>query len=152
MNIKSQEENPLVEIIRRAMDDKIWNANKLALASGVAQPVISRLLGGSINIKVASIYKILYCLDLLQSQSSFGSAWPEEVKKACRDLAKILLSANEVVKQAILANLAVFKLTLEQEERIGNLEREVKERRKRESQRPLDATAQKSQSTGRKAR
>ena len=152
MNIKNQEENTLVEIIKRAMNDKTWNANKLALVSGVAQPVISRLLSGSINIKVASIYKILGCLELLKSGTTFGSGWPEEVKGVCKDLAAILLSPNQAVKQAILANLAVFKLALEQEERIENLEREVVERRKRESRKRSDSAAQQDPSGKRKAK
>jgi hypothetical protein len=74
-----------------------------------------------------------------EKPNAFGSNWPDHVKRACRDLSRILTSENEALQQAILANLAVFKLTLEQEERIASLEREVLERRKRESQKHLDS-------------
>jgi len=65
MNNISQEKNPLVDIILNEMRRRGWNTMKLSKESGVVQPVISRFLNGSINIKVENIFNILKSLDLL---------------------------------------------------------------------------------------
>lgn len=65
MNNKSQEKNPLVNLILAEMHRRGWNTMNLSKESGVVQPVISRFLNGSINIKVENIFNILRSLDLL---------------------------------------------------------------------------------------
>ena len=115
---------------------------------GKSLPDVHQLLGISSFLDVS----IDWLLTGREKRDNFGYAWPDEVKVACQELARILLSRNEPLKQAILANLAVFKLALEQEERIENLEREVVERRKRESRKRSDSAAQQDPSGKRKAK
>jgi SOS-response transcriptional repressor LexA len=69
MNNKSQEKNPLMDIILIEMQRRGWNTMNLSKESGVAQPVISRFLNGSINIKVKNIFNLLKGLDLLSGTS-----------------------------------------------------------------------------------
>ena len=76
--------------------------------------------------------------------------WPKGVQKACEDLAEILMSGNKGVKNAVLANLEVFKHTVKQDEKIKKLEEGLIEMRRREQQGSLDALDNPAQSKKKK--
>lgn len=61
---KMQEKIPLVEEIKAGMSRKNWKAADLARESGVGPAAISRILKGSINVKVESLSKILEVLSI----------------------------------------------------------------------------------------
>jgi transcriptional regulator with XRE-family HTH domain len=139
MEYSSQEKNPLVEMIKQAISIKKWKQNKLAKASGVAQPVISRLLNGSSNISIDNIYNILNCLDILQikkgvheqqDQYSFMCGWPDEHIELCKALKNILDSGDKIAIAAILSNIAAFSDSVKRKIRIDELEKDVRELKK----------------------
>lgn len=66
----SQEENTLTKLIKRKMAYFGWRAKVLSKKSGVTEPVISRLLNGSVNIGVENIFKLLNALELLNKQDT----------------------------------------------------------------------------------
>ena len=68
MKKRCQEKNTLVELISLALQERGWNIAKLSKESGVSQPVISRLLKGTVNVKIENIYRILRALNLLNVQ------------------------------------------------------------------------------------
>ena len=114
------------------------NLANLAKRAKISDQLVRRYVSGSIPgadiVLAISIAANVSCDWLLtgkdRSESGFGSQWPEEVKKACSHLAAILMSGHEALKQAVMANLAMFTLTLEQDRRIKDLERRMRGKRK----------------------
>lgn len=114
MNKKVNTKNTLVDLIKKAMDEKGFRQLDLAAKAGVPQPVVSRLLAGSVNIKVDSIYKILSALDLLneeKKQQNFIDNCSGKV--TLKDLFLInqiieILNYNNKYSEALRENIEIF--------------------------------------------
>jgi transcriptional regulator with XRE-family HTH domain len=115
MNKKVNIKNTLVDLIKKAMNEKGWKQFELAAKSGVPQPVLSRLLAGSVNIKVDSIYKILSSLDLLneaKKEQNFIDNCSGKV--SLKDLFLInqiieILNYNDKYSQALRENIEIIR-------------------------------------------
>jgi predicted transcriptional regulator len=129
----SQAQNTLVNAIKAKMKALGLNQTSLSESSGVTQPVISRLLNGSINIKIDNLDAILKALGLLITAkdcitmhpvpsspifeteddrlSAFGKQAVDTVKDVflCGDPAVIvkLMEAISEAKEAIASKKAV---------------------------------------------
>jgi transcriptional regulator with XRE-family HTH domain len=114
MNKKVNIKNTLVDLIKKAMTEKGWRQLELAAKSGVPQPVLSRLLAGSVNIKVDSIHKILSALDPLneeKKEQNFIDSCSGKV--SLKDLFLInriieILNYNNKYSDALRENIEIF--------------------------------------------
>lgn len=87
------------------------------------------------------------------TEEEFMAQWPEEIKNACRQLKRILLSDHPVIKPALISNLAAFQYSIEkeksQDDEIRKLSRRLKfleDRHKAERSSGIEGAA--SSSTG----
>jgi len=140
----SQEKNPLVELIDNRMNTigliGHGRNKRLYEMSDVPEAVISRFLKGSVNVGIANIYGILKALNLLKEavvSEKFslvakieGEVENKATRQAIADVKEIMESEHPSIVPALLANLAAFKNSVENETKlrkdVDKLKEEVK--------------------------
>lgn len=108
MDNTSQEENTLLDLIWEEVDRRGWNQAQLVKASGIPQPVASRLLNRNKimqNIKVGNMGQVLNALDLLsQEPCQCPVKCGPEMQGWCRKVMLVIESGTnwaEILKLAI---------------------------------------------------
>lgn len=67
------------------------------------------------------------------SSQEFMCEWNEEAVEACKALKEIIESGDAVAKAAIMSNLLAFRESIKKNKRIDQLEKDVRELKKRRS-------------------
>lgn len=125
--MKSQAKNPLVDMIVARMNEKKLNQSSLSELAGVVQPVISRLLGGSANIGVDNIYRILTVLNLLDKDNLIvcDIECAEPVKNLCRKVKKVVESETHWAK-SLEANIHSFAAGLDNDREMVEIKKSIR--------------------------
>lgn len=97
-----QIKNTLVDIIKQRMAELGLNQPLLSKNSGVSQPVISRLLKGSVNVKINNIDAILNELSLLNATDN-DKRFREWENKAVSTLKDIFINGDKETIDRIIS-------------------------------------------------
>ena len=125
------------DLIKSELEKRGISQKEMAHVLGISAPYVHEIIHGKKNAN-HRLFEFAKKLEI-DIVNTFGCEWPDDVKKACKDLAEILISGNGAVRNAVLANLEVFKHTVRQDEKIKKLEEGLTEMQKREQQGSLDA-------------
>lgn len=117
-----------MDIILIEMQRRGWNTMNLSKESGVVQPVISRFLNGSINIKVKNIFNLLKSLGLVSTTGKEADppGCPVQCDKDLRELCKkvkSVIDSGSDYADALKSNIVCFEKSVQLERRIDNLEK-----------------------------
>ena len=118
-------------LIERELERLGISQKEMASILGVSPVYVHQILHGKKKAEIR-LFEFAEKLGIDLFQDAFGHNWSDEVKRACEDLAEILMSGNEFVKNAILSNIEVFKHTVRQAEEIEKIKHDLREMRRRE--------------------
>jgi hypothetical protein len=120
----SQTKNTLLDLIKKEMDKRGWDEPRLVKESKVSQPVVFRLLRGSVNAKIENLYKILNALGLLSGceQPQCPINCSSEMQEWCSKV-KYVIESKTLFSGALTANILAFHEGVGLERRVKNLEK-----------------------------
>ena len=97
--------------------------NALSKKSGVNQPAISRLLNGSINIKVDNIFHVLNALGLLNTgdiKNDCPISCDQDLQDLCKKV-KTIMDSKTGFSDALRANIHAFEESVKLKREVENL-------------------------------